>query len=406
MRVLISAYACEPSRGSEPGTGWNWARAAARAHEVWVLTRANNRPAIERATDGSREDGATVGSLRFVYLDLPPWARSWKRRGRGVRLYYVLWQVLAARTARRLHREHEFDVVHHVTFANMWLPALAWAAPAPFVLGPIAGGQRVAWRLYPTLGARAAATELGLLVLQRLNRVNPLVRLGWRRASVILANNEETRRALPPLHRSRSALRTNASVDRMPLPGDGARGERPTALCAGRLNRFKGVSLAIDAVRLLPAWQLTIVGEGPDRGRLERLVHDEGLAGRVTFAGALPQDRLWRELSRADALLLPSLKEGASFVAAEAQALGVPVVAFDGGGPAALARVPGARFELVPPGSAASSARRFAAALARLERPRPNGVVPDLGIDAVARDLTHAYERARAAPRRLTGSTS
>ncbi|HLE82176.1 MAG TPA: glycosyltransferase family 1 protein, partial [Dehalococcoidia bacterium] len=42
-KVLISAYACEPGKGSEPNVGWNVAREMARQHDVWVLTRANNR---------------------------------------------------------------------------------------------------------------------------------------------------------------------------------------------------------------------------------------------------------------------------------------------------------------------------------------------------------------------------
>ncbi len=37
MRILISAYACAPGRGSEPGVGWNWAAQVSRSHEVWVL---------------------------------------------------------------------------------------------------------------------------------------------------------------------------------------------------------------------------------------------------------------------------------------------------------------------------------------------------------------------------------
>ena len=48
MKILMSAYACEPNKGSEPGIGWQWAMETARlGHEVWVLTRANNRSAIE-----------------------------------------------------------------------------------------------------------------------------------------------------------------------------------------------------------------------------------------------------------------------------------------------------------------------------------------------------------------------
>lgn len=43
MRVLVSAYACTPGRGSEPGAGWEWAAAAARENWVLLLTRSNNR---------------------------------------------------------------------------------------------------------------------------------------------------------------------------------------------------------------------------------------------------------------------------------------------------------------------------------------------------------------------------
>jgi len=134
MKVLMSAYACEPRSGSEPGAGWNFAMAASERHEVCVLTRSNNRESIEAELRVN-----PVPGLRFEFLDLPAWSRFWKRGRRGVRLYYSLWQLRAAREARRLCDQETFDVVHHVTFANAWLPALACLAPAPFVLGPVAG---------------------------------------------------------------------------------------------------------------------------------------------------------------------------------------------------------------------------------------------------------------------------
>ncbi len=48
LKVLISAYACEPNKGSEPEVGWQWALQMAKYHEVTVLTRTNNRAGIER----------------------------------------------------------------------------------------------------------------------------------------------------------------------------------------------------------------------------------------------------------------------------------------------------------------------------------------------------------------------
>ncbi len=171
MKVLISAYACEPNKGSEPGVGWNWARAAAAQHDVWVLTRSNNRTPWRL-----RSSHEPTPSLHFVYLDLPPWLRFWKRGRHGVRLYYNLWQLAAGTKARRMHAERQFDVVHHVTFANAWLPALVCSTPAPFVLGPVSGGQSVPLRLLPVLGATASVSEILLRLGRFLSRLNPLVR--------------------------------------------------------------------------------------------------------------------------------------------------------------------------------------------------------------------------------------
>lgn len=388
MKILISAYACEPGQGSEPGAGWNWVHAASRNHEVWVLTRANNRPAIEAALGDSSSSGP-----RFVYLDLPRRARFWKRGQRGVRLYYFLWQILAGRVARQLHRQQRFDVVHHLTFGNAWLPALACMTTAPFVLGPLSGGQRVPFSLYTALGIRGTSAELVLLALRGVSRLNPLIRVAWSRADVILINNEDTRRVLPRRYREKCVLRTHTCFEgsaEVASPQDTGL----VAMYAGRLHRFKGVSLAIRAIRHLPEWQLTIVGEGPDEARLKRIVRREGLEGRVTFMPPLCQSDLWREMSGCRAFVFPTLKEGGGFVAAEAQALGVPVVAFDMGGPKALARVPGARFELVKPERERASIRGFVQALERLETKRFTEPRADFGLGGVARDIDIVYTSA------------
>ena len=272
MKVLISAYACEPDKGSEPGAGWNWALAAAQRHEVWVMTRANNRPSIDAALSAQERK-----SLHFVYLDLPPWARVWKRRATGLRTYYVLWQLLAARAARRLQRQHHFDLVHHLTFANAWLPALAFLPKVPFVLGPVGGGPRVPLPFYRVLGVRGALWEVLLVTARRLSRANPLTRLGWRRAAVILVQNEETRDAFPSRYRAKAILRPNASIGEEFEAEPQPRREQLTAIYAGRLIPWKGVSLAIRALKLLPAWRLLVVGSGPEEQHLQRLAARFGL---------------------------------------------------------------------------------------------------------------------------------
>lgn len=46
-KIFVSAYACEPYKGSEVGVGWNWVLQMSRQFELWVLTRSNNREPIE-----------------------------------------------------------------------------------------------------------------------------------------------------------------------------------------------------------------------------------------------------------------------------------------------------------------------------------------------------------------------
>ena len=345
MNVLVSAYACEPDRGSESEAGWQWAIAAACRHEVWVLTRENNRSSIEATVSELGLD-----SLHPVFIDLPTWTRRWKRGGRGVRTYYILWQILVSRTARQLGRRIPFDVVHHVTFANVWLPALASSPGARFILGPVGGGVRVPRHMYRTLGLRGATHEMGLQVARRLIALNPWTRATWRRADLIIAQNHETRNALPRCHRAKCIVRPNAWVAREGEPSQQPRtaGRSPTVAFAGRFVPWKGGALAIATIARLPTYRLVMIGAGSDERRLRALVKRHGVADRVSFHPWLTRDALWRELCAADVLLLPSLREEASFLAAEAAARGVNVVAFSRGGPAVLAHDAPNRIHLVP----------------------------------------------------------
>ncbi|WP_419827812.1 glycosyltransferase [Sphingomonas sp.] len=99
----------------------------------------------------------------------------------------------------------------------------------------------------------------------------------------------------------------------------------PLVLAAGRLIRQKGFDLLIDAVAALPDVRLTIVGDGPERVRLARLIGRRGLAGRVTLAGFADDIRPW--LDRCRLFVLPSRYEGYGAVIVEALAAGRPVIA-------------------------------------------------------------------------------
>src|ERR1017187_2130467 len=108
MRILLSAFVCDPYQGSEEGVGWAWAYNLARAgHDVCVLTRLANRTVIdERLRD------LDLPNLRFEYVEVrlvPFWMPVF-----GCYPHYVLWQLNAYLLAKQLHMERPFEIAHHV----------------------------------------------------------------------------------------------------------------------------------------------------------------------------------------------------------------------------------------------------------------------------------------------------
>lgn len=114
-------------------------------------------------------------------------------------------------------------------------------------------------------------------------------------------------------------------------------------LYIGKLIEVKGVDVLIEAmasaVKQLPKLGLRIIGDGPQRGRLEQKAESLGLLnGRITFMGQLPHHRLPDQLQQADAVVVPSIitkrgeTEGMPVVILEAMASGLPVIVSDVGG--------------------------------------------------------------------------
>lgn len=100
-----------------------------------------------------------------------------------------------------------------------------------------------------------------------------------------------------------------------------------TLLSVGHLIERKGHHLAISALPRLTDFNLVIVGEGSERGRLESLARELGVSDRVRFTGVVLHSELFRLYGAADALVLASSREGWPNVLLEAMACGTPVVA-------------------------------------------------------------------------------
>ncbi len=175
----------------------------------------------------------------------------------------------------------------------------------------------------------------------------------------VLRNGVETDLFRPPVDReaARAALGVSGRV----------------LISVGGLIERKGHHRTIEAMRSLDSdYSLVIVGEGPERARLEGLVAQWGLGERVRLLGPRPHRELPDLYGAADASVLASSREGWANVLLESMACGTPVVAADIWGNPEVVREPaaGVIYEPNTPAGVAEGVRRLFAALPPREATR------------------------------------
>jgi len=338
MKVLLSAYACQPDQGSEPGIGWNWVVQASQEHDVWVLTREENRKRIEAKLQDS-----PIPGVNFVYHELPVWLRVLsiigQRLGLGLYIHMFLWQVTAVAPAKKLQSEIAFDVAHHVTYGSVRNGSFLKELDIPFIWGAVGGMEEAPRGLLHGLPRRYRLLEAIRASSNNILVLMPGVRKTARTASRVLATTQETADKL--------SQRLGIDIDVVPNIGItppsspperySPPGGRVQLLYVGRLVYWKGIDLAIESIAGIESehsgLSLNIIGAGPDKTRLANLVNDLGLGDSVHFLGALPPEEVRKHLEDSDIFVFPSLHDSGGFAVLEAMAAGLPVICMDLGGP-------------------------------------------------------------------------
>lgn len=332
MKILLSAYACEPNKGSEPGVGWNWMLAALeQGHDVSVITRENNRTAIEQ------EIQARAISVKMAYYDLPAWCRKWKHWPGGLYLYYLLWQFGAYRRARTLHRTTPFDLVHHVTFVTFRQPSFMGGLGIPFLLGPVGGGETSPHQLRTGMNLSGRLQELLRDLFICAARFDPFMIHTYSRASLVACTTQDTLRRIPPRFQGKCLVTPAIGIDATALETAPPNTDSPNFLFIGRLLYWKGLHLLLRAMpevlRAMPNARLTVIGEGRDAHWLKRVAESCGITAHVDWVSSLPHRELAITYRDHLALVFPSLHDSGGMVVLEALAAQVPVICLALGGP-------------------------------------------------------------------------
>lgn len=336
MKIFISAYACEPYKGSEPGIGWNFVNQLSKCHEVHVLTRANNREAIEAET--SLKDNP---NLRFHYYDVPKALSFWKKKKRGYQLYYYLWQLLAYFKYKDFINNSGFDIVQHLTFGADWMPSLFMRCKPYTIWGPV-GSEDIPNFVYETLPTKLKIKEsLRAAIKWFFYHIEPLRKTSLKHADLILSHSSDFTNYKYPekySHKIKKHIQTGLNTSEpeyQVIDGYKSNNSGITRLIiASELVDWKGVTISAEVFSRIAekrdGVELVVLGEGPEKKAMTSIFNKYGVQSKVNFKGFVDKQTLVQELYAADILLYPAYHHGLATIILQSMYSYLPIISMDG----------------------------------------------------------------------------
>ena len=371
IKILIVAQNASTRMGGEAIIPIHYFRSLRdRGYSVQLLAHARNRADLEEVFNEASD--------QIYYIEDTVWHRIIWNIGKLIplRLFEVLFSVglnivnehFQRRHINKLVADGRVEIIHQPIPVSPKMPSSIYGFGVPVVIGPMNGGMT-----YP-LGWEQIESRAERYLVRLFRAFSPMMeRLipGKSRANVLLVANERTLKALSVSHKRVQYLVENG-VDRATFVPSLGRTQRTVdsfrLVFMGRLIKLKAVDFTLAAIAEARARGLDVtfdvLGEGPDRARLELLTQKLNLQEEVRYFGFLSQPECIEVLQAADALILNSVHECGGAVVLEAMSLGLPVIASEWGGP--LDYLDFSTGVLVHPSPRETFASRLADAIERL----------------------------------------
>ena len=347
LRTLVLGPDCNPEGVSIPYVTYSHAAALAELNDVTLVVRSPVENAVRRAKAPFR----SIEVVRMPQLErIYDWSfrRIFKSNFASQAVtafgypFALAFEWYAWRQLRERILAGEFDVAMRIVPMTAVLPSpfafFLRKGPIPFVIGPINGGLPFVEGF-----SQAANQREWISRFRDLYRFLPFARSTYRNAAAIIAASSQT-------YAEFAAYRDKLFF--LPEPGiartlcyENSRSAEPGAklelIFVGGLIPCKACDLGLRAAAHLLRSDLahfTILGDGPERNRLEQLARSLGIDQAVSFCGWVSHAEVLNRLRSADVMVFPSVRDFGAGVVFESLASGaVPVVA-DFGGPGDIVR--------------------------------------------------------------------
>ena len=330
-RLLLVCAQCDSGDIGESWCGYKWAAELSIRYDLTVLT--NLFP-------GDVPPSQQIPAARVIEWKATPFLSSFPRFNRATKPWFPYFYWKARNWIKQNAMNGEFDMIHQITPMALRYPSPCAGLNIPYIIGPVAGTLSTPRELLSELDTQPFFMKLRALDDLRL-KYDPLLRKSYEDAQAVICSAPYAAARLSGFKVKRVVYETEVVYE--PIPDLAVKQQKLAGelelLFVGRLIRTKGVRDAIRALGLLPdlpGVKLTVVGDGEDLEQCKRECKNLQLEGRVRFVGKKARAELDQLYQNSDAFIFPSFREPTGIVIFEAMAAGLPVIAADYGGPAAI----------------------------------------------------------------------
>ena len=334
--ILVTAYAVNPYKGSEDGTGWNFVYQIAKNNMVIAITRKNNRVDIEKYF--AKSNDSVLQNIQFEYYDLPYWMRFWKKGARGYKMYFYLWQLFMP--VFILSKNVIFDIAHNLNFHSDSHPTFLWLLGKPLVWGPIGHHPPVPKKyIQPIYGTKEYYKDQFNFVIKTLFRaLDPFFRVAAFTASKVIGINSSVAK-VAGINKNKYTIMSAVANDSVVI--DASKKDKFRVLSIGRFVAMKGFDITIKAFiefyNNLPEKEknnveLILLGEGEQEDFLKKIARNLVEKRVIKFINWIDKSEVGNIYNSSSIFLFPS-HEGAGMVVPEALSYGLPCLTFSNVGP-------------------------------------------------------------------------
>lgn len=341
-KILVSAYALSPVRGSECAVGWEITKRLGEYFDVTVMMCAQTPSGGNYAEEVENylNKFGPINNVSFVYVPMPrsSMVYTWIHdMGFWPAFYwgYNCWQKSAFRLAEKLLVATKFDLVYQLNMIGFREPGYLWKLPIPFVWGPTNGFHSIPFSFLKSFKGKEYFFQNVKHIFNEIQIKTAFKpKKAAKKASIIWCVDKITKKNMIKWNAKVDLLQETGLVtiknSKSTLNSKQFDGIRPLKLVwSGMITTGKALAILIDVLLINKElnFELIVLGDGPLIDEMK--IKAQSINHKIAWKGWLSKEEATNLVKSSDLLIHTSLKEGTTNVILEAIGYGVPVVCHD-----------------------------------------------------------------------------